>query len=245
MYLDSSDQEPMHMETILIIDDDVGLCTMLRDYFALHNVKLAMRHHGFAGLDTACREKYDMVLLDVMLPGMDGFEVLRHLRPVSDVGIVLLSSRGEANDRIVGLDNGADDYLNKPFNPRELLARMRAVYRRLTFNAARVAPHRTINEISISGFVINASTRSVGYRAHSLELTENEFSLLEALLQYAGVVLSREHLFARVFNRGFNPVDRSLDMLVSRLRRKLTIADNPGAAIKTIRSSGYLFALGD
>jgi DNA-binding response OmpR family regulator len=93
--------------------------------------------------------------------------------------------------------------------------------------------------------VINPTTRAVGYRAHSLELTDLEFSLLEALLRFAGVVLSREHLFARVFNRGFDPGDRSLDMLVSRLRRKLTIADNPGAAIKTIRSSGYLFALGD
>jgi DNA-binding response OmpR family regulator len=93
--------------------------------------------------------------------------------------------------------------------------------------------------------VINPTTRAAGYRAHSLELTDLEFSLLEALLQFAGVVLSREHLFARVYNRGFDPEDRSLDMLVSRLRRKLTIADNPGAAIKTIRSSGYLFALGD
>jgi two-component system response regulator CpxR len=233
------------MESILIIDDDVGLCTMLRDYFALHNVKLAMRHHGLAGLDTACREKYDMVLLDVMLPGMDGFEVLRQLRPVSEVGVLLLSSRGEPDDRILGLENGADDYVSKPFNPRELLARMRAVYRRRNLDPSRAATHRSVNELSISGFVINASKRTAGYRMHSLALTEHEFSLLEALLQFSGVVLSREHLFARVFNRDFSPLDRSLDMLVSRLRRKLTIADNPGAAIKTIRSAGYLFALGD
>lgn len=233
------------METILIIDDDVGLCMMLREYFAQHEVRLTMRHHGFDGLDSACRERYDMILLDVMLPGMDGFEVLRQLRPVSDVAILLLTSRGDSQDRILGLEMGADDYVSKPFNPRELLARMRAIHRRRTCNPAPTAPLQPNPELSVSGFVINPATRAVGYRAHSLELTDLEFSLLETLLQFAGVVLSREHLFTRVFNRGFDPENRSLDMLVSRLRRKLSIADNPGAAIKTIRSSGYLFALGD
>jgi DNA-binding response OmpR family regulator len=233
------------METILIIDDDVDLCMMLREYFAPHDVRLTMRHHGFDGLDSACRERYDMILLDVMLPGMDGFEVLRQLRPVSDVAILLLTSRGDSQDRIFGLEMGADDYVSKPFNPRELLARMRAIHRRRTCNPTPTTPFQPSLGLSVSGFVINPTTRAVGYRAHSLELTDLEFSLLEALLRFAGVVLSREHLFARVFNRGFDPADRSLDMLVSRLRRKLTIADNPGAAIKTIRSSGYLFALGD
>jgi DNA-binding response OmpR family regulator len=233
------------METTLIIDDDVGLCTMLRDYFALHNVRLAMRHHGLAGLDSACREQYDMILLDVMLPGMDGFEVLRKLRPVSEVAILLMSSGGDAHDRIEGLEIGADDYLSKPFNPRELLARMRAIYRRRNLNLTQAGLLQPADGISVSGFAISPTTRTVRYHSHSLALTDLEFSLLEALLRYAGVVVSREHLFARVFNRRFDPLDRSLDMLVSRLRRKLTIADNPGAAIKTIRSSGYLFALGD
>ncbi len=231
------------MERILIIDNDVGLCTMLRDYLALQGVSLEMRHHGPAGLETACRNPFDMILLDVVLPGMDGLEVLRQLRPVSDVAILILSSRGDSQHRIMGLEDGADDYVSKPFNPRELLARMRAVHRRRVLDPNRAAASPAKSDLFVSGFLINRATRTAGYRSHSLDLTDLEFLLLEALLQYEGIVLSREHLFARVFDRRFDPRDRSLDMLVSRLRRKLTIADNPGAAIKTIRSSGYLFAL--
>jgi two-component system response regulator CpxR len=233
------------MESILIIDDDIGLCTMLRDYFALQKMELAMSHHGFTGLEAAYKGQYDLILLDVMLPGIDGFEVLRRLRSVSEVSVLLLTSRGEADDRIVGLENGADDYLPKPFNPRELLARIRAILRRRNGYLNHAAPGKIYAKRCLYGFVIDSAARSVQYRGSALTLTDIEFTLLEAFLESAGVVLSREHLVDRIFQRPFNPLDRSLDMLVSRLRRKLDIADNPGAAIKTIRSSGYLFGVPD
>jgi DNA-binding response OmpR family regulator len=226
------------MESVLIIDDDVALCRMLADYFALHQVQLAMCHHGLTGLERARTGTFDMVLLDIMLPGINGFEVLSRLRAVSQVSVLLLTSRGEAEDRIVGLEAGADDYLPKPFNPRELLARIRAVLRRRDRNIGPAAPPAS-SRLANGGFVLDVAARTVSYQDSPLALTDIEFALLQALLESPGIVLSREMLVERVFHRGFNPLDRSLDMLVSRLRRKLDLADNPGALIKTIRSSGY------
>jgi two-component system response regulator CpxR len=229
------------MESILIIDDDVSLCSMLKEYFALHRMKLEVRHNGLRGLEEARTGRYDFVLLDVMLPGIDGFEVLRLLRPVSDVYILLLTARSEAEDRINGLESGADDYVAKPFNPRELVARIRSIQRR-TAGADAVATTRS-RTVSIRGFELDPIARRAGYRGASLSLTETEFALLQALLESPGVVLEREMLSDRVSQRPFHPLDRSLDMLVSRLRRKLEILDNPGQALKTIRGTGYVFML--
>jgi two-component system response regulator CpxR len=231
------------MESILIIDDDIALCSMLRDYFALHEMDLAMSHDGLSGLDTVLRGRFDLILLDVMLPGIDGFDILRHLRPVSDVSVLLLTSRGEVGDRILGLENGADDYLSKPFDPRELVARVRAILRRRKPPSTQSGPGKIARKFSISGFEMDTAACSVQYREIPLALTEIEFALLEALLESPGVVLSREQLVDRIFQRPFHPLDRSLDMLVSRLRHKLEIEDNPGAAIRTVRNSGYVFSV--
>jgi two-component system response regulator CpxR len=236
------------MESVLIVDDDVGLCTMLRDYFELNDLELAMCHDGLAGLQTALHGAFDLVILDVTLPTMDGFEILQRLRAESQVGVVLLTSRGEDDAMVFGLDNGADDYVPKPFNPRELLARMRAVLRRRRTGEPVPAETRASAEsvekrVTSLGFSLSAATRSAQYRGVPLCLSRVEFLLLEALLESADLVLPREELAERIFARTYNPLDRSLDMLVSRLRRKLDVADNPGALIKTIRSAGYVFAL--
>jgi DNA-binding response OmpR family regulator len=231
------------MESILIIDDDISLCSMLKDYFALHKMGLAMVHDGLAGLDAARRGRFDLVLLDVMLPGIDGFEVLRRLRAVSEVSILFLTSRGEVDDRIAGLENGADDYLPKPFNPRELVARIRAILRPGTTHPVDASPSKIAKRISAHGFDLDTSARSARYCGTPLALTDTEFALLEALIETPGVVLPREQMIDRVLQRPFHPLDRSLDMLVSRLRRKLAIGDNPGAAIRTIRSAGYVFTV--
>jgi two-component system response regulator CpxR len=230
------------MESILIIDDDISLCSMLKEYFALHKMKLAMSHHGLSGLEEAGTGNYDLILLDVMLPGIDGLQVLRLLRNVSDVSILLLTARAEVDDRINGLESGADDYVAKPFNPRELVARIRSILRRRAMTMDLVV--RTGNrKISVHGFELDIMARSAEYRGTSLSLTETEFALLEVLLESPGVILGRELLSDRISRRPFHPLDRSLDMLVCRLRRKLDIQDNPGQAIRTIRSNGYVFKL--
>jgi two-component system response regulator CpxR len=228
------------MDSLLIVDDDIGLCIMLRDYFLSQNISLAMCHDGALGLQTAIQGSFDLVILDVMLPTMDGFEILRHLRSASPVSILLLTSRAEDDSLIFGLENGADDYVPKPFNPRELLARIRSILRRRSHLPSNVQASRTSFEQN--GFVLNPGARSAVYCGIPLRLTPVEFLLLEALIASPGDILSRDDLTDRVFRRSYNPMDRALDMLVSRLRRKLDVADNPGACIKTIRSEGYVFA---
>ena len=229
------------MESILIVDDDTSLCSMLKEYLALQDMTLTMIHHGLRGLEEARTGQFDLVLLDIMLPGIDGLDVLRLLRPASDVGIILLTSRGEVTDRIVGLEDGADDYLPKPFNPRELVARIRTVLRRRKASTASPTATTGNKSLSVLGFELDKTTRSARYRGDLLSLTDTEFALLEALLEAPGVVLDREHLSGRVSHRPFHPLDRDLDMLVSRLRRKLDIQGRPSQAIRTIRSTGYVF----
>jgi len=231
------------VESILIVDDDVVLCAMLRDYFQLHSLQLAMCHDGIAGLQAALVGAFDLVILDVMLPGLDGFELLRRLRTRPQMSIVMLTARDDDDAVVFGLENGADDYVPKPFSPRELLARIRAVLRRHS------APGISSDSIDASslrarcGLAFNQAARSAKYRGISLSLTPVEYTLLEALLRNPGTVLPREHLAEIVFSRPYHPLDRGLDMLVSRLRRKLDIDDNPGALIKTIRSTGYVFSV--
>jgi two-component system response regulator CpxR len=231
------------MESALIIDDDAELCVMLQDYLKLHGMSLAMRHDGLTGLAAARKGEYDMVILDVMLPGADGFDVLRRLRAVSDVNVLLLTARGEDVDRIVGLEAGADDYLSKPFNPRELLARMRAIFRRASTRRQSLEKVDKPAPIAVAGFVMDLTSRTVHYEEQLLNLTNVEFSLLEVFLQSPGTVHDREDLMQRILERPFHPFDRSLDMHVSRLRKKLDSTVRLGSQIKTIRSAGYLFAV--
>ncbi len=228
------------VEPVLLIDDDTELCLMLKDYLGRHGFVVTTEHHGELGLHRALAGEYSIVLLDVMLPRIDGFEVLRRLRTSSQVSVLLLTARGEDIDRIVGLEIGADDYLPKPFNPRELLARIRAILRRTS--ASRPA-RAGIKHLSVAGIELDSGARTAISLGVELDLTNVEFELLGALMEAPGQILTREHLTEVVLDRRFNPFDRSLDMHISRLRRKLDDAAQLGDQIKTIRSVGYQLAL--
>jgi len=232
------------VEPVLIIDDDIELCSMLEDYLVRHGFAVSMEHNGELGLHRALTGEFAIVLLDVMLPGLDGFEVLRRLRTSSQVSVLLLTARGEDIDRIVGLEIGADDYLPKPFNPRELLARVRAILRRSAANRqGRNGTITTIKHLCVGGIELDSGARTATCNGVELDLTNVEFELLGALMGSPGQILTREHLTEVVLDRRFNPFDRSLDMHVSRLRRKLDDAAKLGDQIKTIRSVGYQLAV--
>lgn len=226
------------MEEILFIDDDVELCAMLTEYLGRYGFRVRAAHRGDAGLKAALEKRYALVLLDVMLPGLDGFEVLRRIRAESPVNVLLLTARGEDVDRIVGLEIGADDYLSKPFNPRELLARIRAILRRTQTTAT--APDQDL--LRVEGLELNRAARTVVDDGRKIELTDVEFALLEALMRAPGKVVAREEISESVLGRKFHPFDRSLDMHVSRLRRKLS--ERAGEErLKTIRGVGYQLAV--
>ena len=228
------------MEDILLIDDDVELCTMLTEYLARYDLRVHAIHRGDTGLEAARSRPWPMILLDVMLPGIDGFEVLTRLRTTSSDSVLLLTARGEDVDRIVGLEMGADDYLAKPFNARELLARIRAIRRRTT------APNATAESsaLVVEDLVLDPASRTVRQDNTLIDLTDVEFTLLEVLMRSPGKVVEREALAESVLGRKWNPFDRSLDMHVSRLRRKLATNDpSTDDRVKTIRGTGYQLVL--
>jgi len=224
------------VDEILLIDDDVELCSMLTEYMGRYGFRVSSIHRGDTGLKAALEKPFALVLLDVMLPGLDGFEVLRRIRAASAVSVLLLTARGEDVDRIVGLEIGADDYLSKPFNPRELLARVRAILRR----GAGVQGSQEQTLLRADGLELNLAARTVLQNGKKIELTDVEFSLLEALMRSPGKVVSREDISENVLGRKFHPFDRALDMHVSRLRRKLGENDEQ---VKTIRGVGYQLAV--
>jgi two-component system response regulator CpxR len=226
------------MKSILIIDDDIELCLMLRDYLANHDILLHMRHDGETGLSAARTNTYEMVLLDIMMPGMTGLEVLSQIKSLMPLRVLLLSALGDDAARIAGLDEGADDYLPKPFNPRELAARIRAILRR----SDRMLNQVDSSAVASQAIELDPLTREAFCQGSRLHLTDVEFSLLSIFMESPGTILQREDLVSRVFQRPFNPLDRSLDMHISRLRRKLSCLNEGGDPIRTIRSSGYLFA---
>jgi two-component system, OmpR family, response regulator CpxR len=218
---------------ILLVDDDAELCSLLAEYLKREGFTIECAHDGNAGLVRALSGDIDLVVLDVMLPGTDGFEILRRLRQQSKVPVLMLTARGEDVDRIVGLELGADDYLPKPFNPRELAARIRAVLRRYE---QRPAP--TSGRVEVNGVVLDPGTRQVTSSGRPVELTTFEFDILEMLMRAAGRVLSRDALMENFYNRKATPYDRSIDMHISHLRKKL---EHGSTLIKTIRGVGYQF----
>ena len=228
----------------MIVDDDVKLCTMLHEYLAQHGFTADFRHDFSSGMDSARSNNYDLILLDVMLPDRDGFEFLTQLRQTSNLLVLLLTARGHATDRIRGLQLGADDYLPKPFDPEELVARIRAILRRAPVSSAQSQGKEDFKRPSTS-LMIDVASRTVTYAGNRLDLTEIEISLLDVFLQCPGIVLTREDLISRIFNKPFHPLDRSLDMHICRLRKKLSTATPLASHIKTIRSSGYLFSTVD
>jgi DNA-binding response OmpR family regulator len=222
------------VDDVLLIDDDVELCSMLTEYLGKNGFRVKTAHRGDTGLVKAQQERWAVVLLDVMLPGMDGFEVLRRIRAESSVNVLLLTARGKDVDRISGLESGADDYLPKPFNPRELLARMRAILRRNTGASSSES-----EAVRVQDLELDPAARLVLHKGKRVELTDVEFVLLEVLMRSPGKVVNRDDLSEKVLGRRFDPYDRSLDMHVSRLRRKLTQDGAPEDQVKTIRGIGY------
>ncbi len=227
------------MEEILLIDDDVELCSMLVDYLGRYGFHVTAVHRGDTGLKESLKKQYALILLDVMLPGLDGFEVLKRIRAVSSTSVLLLTARGDDVDRIVGLEIGADDYLPKPFNPRELLARMRAILRRSSSTEATIEP----TLLQADGLELDTAARTVSQNGERIDLTDVEFALLEALLHSPGKVVTREELAENVLGRKFHPFDRSLDMHISRLRRKLGGKGMEDDRVKTVRGTGYQLAV--
>ena len=216
---------------ILVIDDDVELAALLKEYLQREGYQVDFAHEGKTGLERALQGNYALVVLDVMLPGMDGFEILRRLRQQTRLPVLMLTARGEDVDRIIGLELGADDYLPKPFNPRELTARIRAILR-------RVEPRPADGRVEINGVVLDPGSREVTIDGKPVELTTVEFDILEHLMRAAGRVLSRDALMEALYNRKATPFDRSMDMHISHLRKKLE-TDRP--LIKTVRGVGYQF----
>ncbi len=227
------------VDHILVIDDDVELCTLVGEYLAPEGFLVECAHDGKRGLEAAVTGEHLLVVLDVMLPGMNGFDVLRRIRGKSRVPVLLLTARGEDVDRIVGLEIGADDYLPKPFNPRELVARIRAILRRTREGKGALEPAQPVR---VGDVELDPATRSVRQNGKPVELTSVEFNLLHALLREAGHVVPRERLVDIVLSRKFSPFDRSIDMHVSKIRKKLGDSEGANDHIKTVRGVGYIFA---
>jgi two-component system, OmpR family, response regulator CpxR len=223
------------MSEVLLIDDDVELCELVSEYLVGEGFAVDMVHDGSHGLGRALEGGHDLVILDVMLPGLTGFEVLRRLRETSAVPVLMLTARGEDVDRIVGLEMGADDYLAKPFNPRELAARIRAILRRVSSGP------ETSDRIGVDDVVVDLGTRCVSVGDEEIPLTGVEFSLLETLVRSAGNVVSRDELSRAALFRRASAFDRSLDVHISNLRRKLGPTAVGGERIKTVRGVGYQY----
>jgi DNA-binding response OmpR family regulator len=222
------------MERILIIDDDTELTELVGEYLKAEGFDIETVHEGTAGLQRALSGDHTLAIVDVMLPGMNGLDIVRELRKHSRMPVLILTARGEDVDRIVGLEIGADDYLPKPFNPRELAARIRAILRR----AAPVADSaRGPEKVTVGEVQLDPAARTVVANGEPVELTSVEFDVLEALMRAAGQVVTREQIAQDVLGRKFMPYDRSIDMHVSKLRRKVG-EDH----IKTIRGVGYIYA---
>jgi DNA-binding response OmpR family regulator len=224
----------------LLVEDDLRLATLTREYLEGHGVSVVHVGDGLRGLSEAVAGKFDVVLLDLMLPGKDGLEVCRELRARSDVPVIVLTARGEEADRVMGLELGADDYLAKPFSPRELLARIRAVVRRARGQAG---PERSA--VRVGGLVVDPASMRATLDGQELPLTAYEFALLEALARRAGRVLSREQLMELAKGSAEESFDRSVDVHVSRLRQKLGEDPKRPRLIKTVRGAGYVLAAED
>src|SRR5258705_1838752 len=226
------------MRKILVVDDDVELCVLVAEYLEPDGYEVEAVNDGNAGVNRALSGGHALVVLDYMLPGLNGFEVLRQVRTASQVPIVMLTARGDDMNRIVGLQLGADDYLPKPFNPLELVARINAVLRR-----AQPQPDKSKPEVIVIGDIeMDNRTRTVRRDSQAIELTVVEYSLLEKFLQTPGRVITREELVKEILHRELSPFDRSIDTHVSNLRKKIGHEVNGAERIKTIRGIGYIYA---
>jgi len=223
------------MERILVIDDDAELCELVTRFLSREGFAIRWAANGATGVERALAEEFSLIVLDVMMPDADGFEVLSRIRRHIRTPVLMLTARGDTHDRIRGLELGADDYLPKPFDPAELLARIRAILR-------RAAPQLPGAAISVGDIELDGGSRTVWRGGKALDLTTVEFDLLAALMRVAGKTVSREDLVRNVLGRDFSPFDRSIDTHICNLRRKLGPLEDGGERIKGVRGTGYLYA---
>lgn len=220
---------------ILLVDDDRALCDMLGDYLSGEEFQVDTVQDGESGMQAATSGDYDLIILDIMMPKLNGLEVLRQIRQKSNVPVLMLTAKGDEVDRIVGLEIGADDYMCKPFHPRELVARLRAIIRRVSF-----VPSLEQNlEIEQDQLVLNIGARSACWAGAPLNLTSTEFNLLSVLVLQAGEVVSKDKLSLMALGKKLQRFDRSIDMHISHLRQKLGQLEDGRSPIETIRGSGY------
>ncbi|ASJ98265.1 MULTISPECIES: response regulator [Shewanella] len=225
------------MSQILLIDDDLGLAELLAQLLELEGFTLTLAHDGEAGLNLALSQQFDLILLDVMLPKLNGFEVLKALRAKKQTPVLMLTARGDEIDRVVGLEIGADDYLPKPFNDRELVARIKAIIRRTSQQVDEQQP----GIIEFADIKLDPSRQEVVCQDQLLILTGTEFGLLYHMIQHSGEVLSKDNLSENVLGKKLMPFDRSLDMHLSNLRKKLPERADGRPRVKTLRGKGYIW----
>jgi two-component system response regulator CpxR len=224
---------------VLVVDDDVGLCELVAEYLVAEGFPVECVHNGENGIERALSGEHAIAILDVMLPGISGFDVLRRLRTKSRLPVLMLTARGEDVDRIVGLEIGADDYLPKPFNPRELVARIRAVLRRTSPDDDH--EHEASDLLAVGDVEMDLSTRTIRRDGENIDLTVVEYDILEKLLRSPGRIVSRQSLVKDVLGRVLSPFDRSIDMHISNLRKKLGHVVDGVERIKTVRGVGYIY----
>lgn len=223
------------MTKILLVDDDTELCALLVEYLKSEGFDVSCCHDGKLGVKEALSKRFEAVILDVMLPQMNGFEVLKAIRQHTDIPVLMLTARGDDVDRIVGLEIGADDYLPKPCNPRELVARIKAILRR----TKKVVEKKTT--IELNGITLDSNKRTATVQGVTLDLTNAEFNILEMLLKSPGQAYSKEELTQYALGRKYTAFDRSIDVHISNLRNKLAVFDGKENVIKTVRGFGYMF----
>jgi two-component system response regulator CpxR len=227
------------MRRILAIDDDVELCDLLSAFFSGEGFEFHAVHDGLSGIRETLSGNYDAVILDVMLPGCNGFEALREIRSKSRVPVLMLTAKGEHVDRIVGLEMGADDYVPKPFNTRELAARIRAVLRRTETGCGDAGT------VEIGDLVLDTKSRSVTIAGKATDLTGTEFRMLELLMASAGELLSLDRISREVLGRRHSPFDRSIGVHISNIRRKIGTYPDESERIRNVRGEGYVFVFPD
>ncbi|WP_300426969.1 response regulator [Thalassolituus sp.] len=226
------------MKSVLLIDDDLELGELLKEYLAMEGFELTAVQDGKTGLEQALSGNYSLILLDVMLPKLNGFEVLKELRRKSSIPVIMLTARGESVDRVLGLEHGADDYIPKPYHHHELMARIKALFRRIDMSSDPQAAASQLLEVG--ELVLNPATRSATRSGEELPLTGAEFGVLQCLMEHVGELVDKDTLSLAALGRQLMAYDRSIDMHVSNLRKKLGKRPDDSDWIKTVRSRGYL-----
>lgn len=230
------------MTSILMIDDDVALTQLVAEYLQLDGYQFKAVHQGPEGLELAKSNAFELILLDIMLPGMDGLTLLKQLRQHSYCPVLMLTARGDEIDRVVGLELGADDYLAKPFSPRELVARIKAILRRVELIQQQQQPQ--LSALQVNGLRLDSAKRQIFVAEHALILTATEYQILELLMRHAGDVVSKEDLSQLALGKRLQLYDRSLDMHISNIRKKIAQYDE-SEKIQTLRGLGYVLLQGE